>query len=93
MCCRGSIMRRSASAIASSPSNSCSVSRFRCARDLQDDCPRKVYFFPKTGKVLVKRLRTLVNDTLLSRERDYQRQIRVDRGSGAVESFCETQTR
>src|SRR6185503_1820297 len=41
------------------------------AQDLYDVCPRKVYFFTGTGKVRVKRLGRLRNDTLERRERDY----------------------
>ncbi len=57
------------------------------AKDLLDDFPRKVYFFPKTGKVMVKRLRTLANDIVLERERDCQRQILATRVAGDVELF------
>jgi chemotaxis protein CheD len=35
----------------------------------------KVYFFPHTGKVMVKRLRTLLNDTVLVRERVYAERL------------------
>ena len=35
----------------------------------------KVYFFPRTGKVMVKRLRTLLNDTVLVRERVYAEKL------------------
>jgi chemotaxis protein CheD len=41
------------------------------AQDLYDVCPRKVYFFPASGKVMVKRLGSLRNDTLERREREY----------------------
>lgn len=57
------------------------------AKDLLDEYPRKVYFFPKTGKVLVKRLRSMANDTVARRERDYQRQIGATRVAGEVELF------
>jgi chemotaxis protein CheD len=57
------------------------------AQDLLDDFPRKIYFFPRNGKVLVKRLRTLANDTVLKRERDYESQIGTTGGSGEVELF------
>ena len=56
------------------------------AQDLYDTCPRKVYFFSATGKVLVKRLRTLRNDTLQRRERDYLATL-SRAGSGEVEIF------
>jgi chemotaxis protein CheD len=35
----------------------------------------KVYFFPHSGKVMVKRLRTLLNDTVLVRERVYAERL------------------
>jgi chemotaxis protein CheD len=41
------------------------------AEDLNDIHPRKVYFFPETGKVLVKKLIQLNNYTLVRREQDY----------------------
>ena len=56
------------------------------AQDLYDTCPRKVYFFSATGKVLVKRLRTLRNDTLQKRERDYLATLTRAQG-GEVEIF------
>jgi chemotaxis protein CheD len=56
------------------------------AQDLYDTCPRKVYFFPATGKVLVKRLATMRNDTLAQRERDYLATLAGTAG-GEVEIF------
>ena len=41
------------------------------ARDLLDVWPRKIYFFPRSGRVMVKRLRKVNNDTIVMRERDY----------------------
>ena len=45
------------------------------AQDLRDTCARKIYFFPRTGKVLLKKLRTLRNDTVLQREREYLKKL------------------
>jgi chemotaxis protein CheD len=45
------------------------------AKDLIDIYPRKVYFFPKTSKVLVKKLRNQHNDTIRIREKDYGRRL------------------
>lgn len=57
------------------------------AQDLVDIFPRKVYFFPKTSKVMVKKLRNLHNTTISQRERDYRQRLhRVD-NSGDVELF------
>ncbi len=57
------------------------------ARDLCDVYPRKVYYFPKTGKVLLKRLRSVHNDTILERERDYGTRLRVAPVAGDFELF------
>jgi chemotaxis protein CheD len=57
------------------------------AQDLYDVCPRKVYFFPHTGKVMVKRLAVLRNDTLERRERDYLAALRGSAAAGDVEIF------
>ncbi len=57
------------------------------AQDLLDVYARKVYFFPATGRTLVKKLRTLNNDTILQRERDYRARLQGDRMEGDVELF------
>jgi len=57
------------------------------AQDLVDVFPRKVYFFPKNNKVMVKKLRNLRNTTISQREKDYK--LRLDRvdTAGEVELF------
>jgi chemotaxis protein CheD len=57
------------------------------AKDLLDSYPRKVYFFPKDGKVLVKKLHRVHNDTLFSRERAYKERISGAQLGGDVELF------
>ncbi len=57
------------------------------AEDLNDIYPRKVYFFPRTGKVLVKKLMQTHNDTLAKRELDYASRLKVTPVSGAVDLF------
>ena len=57
------------------------------ARDLIDVYPRKVYFFPKSGKVLVKKLRNIHNDTIYQREIDYSTRLIKGEVAGAVELF------
>ena len=57
------------------------------AEDLNDIYPRKVYFFPRTGKVLVKKLMQTHNDTLAKRELDYASRLKVTLVSGAVDLF------
>ena len=56
------------------------------AQDLYDVCPRKVYFFAPSGKVMVKRLGALRNDTLEQRERDYLASLKRGQ-AGEVEIF------
>ncbi|MBI1835110.1 MAG: chemoreceptor glutamine deamidase CheD [Burkholderiales bacterium] len=57
------------------------------AEDLNDIYPRKVYFFPKTGKVLVKKLKTEHNDTLKKRELDYASRLKSAPVGGDVDLF------
>jgi len=57
------------------------------AEDLNDIYPRKVYFFPKTGKVLVKKLKVEHNDTLKRREQDYASRLKSTSVGGDVDLF------
>lgn len=57
------------------------------AKDLLDSYPRKVYYFPLTGRVLVKKLHRVHNDTLFSRENDYKARLSVAKMEGEVELF------
>ncbi|MBQ5948132.1 chemoreceptor glutamine deamidase CheD [Massilia sp. ST3] len=57
------------------------------AEDLNDIYPRKVYFFPKTGKVLVKKLMQTQNDTLAKRELDYAKRLKVEPVGGDIDLF------
>ncbi len=57
------------------------------AEDLLDIYPRKVYFFPASGRVLVKKLKSLNNSTLLDREADYSLRIRKVPVGGAIDLF------
>lgn len=57
------------------------------AEDLNDIYPRKVYFFPRTGKVLVKKLKQLNNNTLVNREQDYASRLLTTPVAGDVELF------
>jgi chemotaxis protein CheD len=57
------------------------------AEDLNDIYPRKVYFFPRTGKVLVKKLMQTQNDTLARRELDYAKRLKVQPVSGEIDLF------
>lgn len=57
------------------------------AEDLNDVHPRKVYFFPRTGKVLVKKLKQMNNNTLVNREQDYANKLLTKPVGGDVELF------
>jgi len=57
------------------------------AEDLLDIFPRKVYFFPEAGKVLVKKLKKLHNDTIFQREQEYSARLRSEKVSGDVDLF------
>jgi chemotaxis protein CheD len=57
------------------------------ARDLLDVYPRKVYFFPNTGRVLVKKLTRMHNDTLVKREREYAARLTETPIGGEIELF------
>lgn len=57
------------------------------ARDLLDVYPRKVYFFPHSGRVLVKRLVRMHNDTLIRREKEYAARLAEAPVAGEIELF------
>lgn len=58
------------------------------ARDLLDVHPRKVHFFPSTGKVHVKRLNVVPNDAVQRREREYLSELSARKsGGGDIEIF------
>ncbi|MGP1718205.1 MAG: chemoreceptor glutamine deamidase CheD [Methylophilus sp.] len=55
--------------------------------DLLDIYPRKVYYFPKTGKVLVKKLKQLNNYTLVKREQAYSSKLKTNDVGGDIDLF------
>lgn len=55
--------------------------------DLGGAWPRKVVYFPHTGKVQVKKLRVQHNDTIVRREEQYSYRIEHQPLSGDVELF------
>lgn len=57
------------------------------AQDLRGPYPRKVYFFPATGRVLVRRLKSQHNNTIIAREREYNRRLSRTPIAGDVELF------
>ncbi len=57
------------------------------AQDLLDIYPRKVYYFPSTGLVRVKKLKQVHNDTILNRETEYKTRLHHSKLEGDVELF------
>ncbi|WNO07911.1 chemoreceptor glutamine deamidase CheD [Teredinibacter sp. KSP-S5-2] len=57
------------------------------AKDLGGESPRKVLYFPDTGAVKLKRLRTMQNDTIQKREKAYLDKMSKKPKSGDVELF------
>lgn len=57
------------------------------AEDLLDIYPRKVYYFPKTGRALIKKLRGVHNNTIVEREKDYESRLDYGKMEGDVELF------
>jgi chemotaxis protein CheD len=55
--------------------------------DLGDIYPRKVHFYPETGRVRVKKLMSTRNDTIFARERNYLQQVSTTPQTGDVELF------
>jgi chemotaxis protein CheD len=52
-----------------------------------DIYPRKVYFFPQSGRVLVKKLKSAHNDTIIEREKEYGTRLDHAKVEGEVELF------
>jgi len=57
------------------------------AQDLLDEYPRKVYFFPDTGKVMVKKIKSVHNSTIIDRESEYRMRVKYTPKSGDVDLF------
>jgi chemotaxis protein CheD len=57
------------------------------AQDLLDIYPRKVYYFPSSGLVRVKKLKHVHNDTILNRETEYNTRLQYAKLEGDVELF------
>jgi len=57
------------------------------AQDLLDIYPRKVYYFPRTGLVRVKKLKQVHNDTIINRETEYNSRLHYSKMAGDVELF------
>ena len=57
------------------------------AQDFLDIHPRKVYYFPNSGLVRVKKLRKVHNDTIVNRETEYGSRLHYANVGGDVELF------
>jgi chemotaxis protein CheD len=57
------------------------------AEDLLDIYPRKIYFFPNHGKVMVKKLVRLHNGTVLQREQDHSKRLHNKKVAGGDRMF------
>jgi len=57
------------------------------SQDLGDIYPRKVMYYPASGRLRVKRLRSLHNTTLLQREEYYVHELELQPAAGEVELF------
>ena len=55
--------------------------------DVGDIYPRKVVFYPASGRVRVKKLKHMHNDTIVKREKEYQHDIEEAPVEGTVELF------
>ncbi len=57
------------------------------AKDLGDIYPRKVVFHPTTGKVKVKKLRSLHNETIVQRENEYMNKLDIEPVESEIDLF------
>jgi chemotaxis protein CheD len=57
------------------------------SEDVGGYCPRKVQYFPLTGRVRVKKLNSMHNTTLSERERKYQESLKKDGVEGKIDLF------
>jgi chemotaxis protein CheD len=57
------------------------------AEDLGDTHPRKIIYDPMSGKVRVKKLRSLHNDTIIHREQTYMHDLEQQPIEGEIDLF------
>lgn len=55
--------------------------------DVGDVCPRKVYYFTESGRVLLKKLDPLQRQEIAKEEQQYQKQLGAEKKSGDVTLF------
>jgi len=57
------------------------------ASDVGGDYPRKIYYFPENGRVRMKKLHSMHNNTIVEREERYMREIDHAPVGGEVDLF------
>ena len=57
------------------------------AEDIGDNYPRKVQYFPLSGRVRMKKLRSMHNRTIIDREEDYMKKIAKEPDTTDIELF------
>ena len=57
------------------------------SEDVGDVYPRKVIYFPMTGRVRVKKLKSMHNNTIIERESNYKENIDNEPVAGDIELF------
>jgi chemotaxis protein CheD len=57
------------------------------AEDLKGLYPRKVYYYPASGRAMVRKLKSVHNNTIIDREKDYGRRLKAAPIAGDVELF------
>ncbi len=55
------------------------------SQDLMGLYPRKVYYFPASGRVMVRKLKTVHNNTIIEREQIYGQRLKTSTIAGDVE--------
>ena len=57
------------------------------SEDVGGPCPRKVQFFPLTGRVRIKKLNSMHNQTLRDREKEYIKSLDKEKVEGNIDLF------
>jgi chemotaxis protein CheD len=57
------------------------------SEDVGDVFPRKVMYFPMSGRAKVKKLRTIHNNTIVERETSYLNKLEVKPAESDIELF------
>ncbi len=56
-------------------------------QDMGGPYPRKIIYFPASGRVRVKKLKNMHNDTIVQREQQYKHELEVKPVEGGIELF------